>query len=139
MTEKKITRQSNRITLKRGPRQNETKIKTGIFCNGIQANREMPTYHQSELPVRNPSPSTSSIYLASLPVSISDASDYEKDLFRTPEDLNLAQFHHQCDLERCEEGFDDGWLENTVNFTQSQQQSGFIPRHQDYYHFNSQK
>lgn len=125
--EKKFTRpRPARLTLKRG-------TGNGIFSNGIQANPVLETY----VPIRNPSPSTSSIYLASLPISVSDSSeDYEKYLFKTPEDLEMANYHHQCDLERCDH---DDWFENTVNFTQSQRQGGFIQRHGDYYHFNSQR
>lgn len=129
MTEKKVTRQP-RLTLKRG-------TTNGIFSNGIQANPvvESDPHHRINVPIRNPSPSTSSIYLASIPVSVSNSSDYEKDLFRTPENLEMAKYHHQCDLERC----DDDWFDNTANFTQSQRQGGFIQRHGGYYHFNSQR
>ena len=153
MTEKKTTGKS-RITLKRGPTV-DSKTKNGIFCNGIEAIRvtvekqpsalEMSKYENMDrdysivypdipVPLRNPSPSTSSIYLAVSDLDEYSSSDYERDLFKTPDDFILAQYHHQCDLERC----DDNWFDNTANFTQSQQQrsDGF----RDHYRrFNSQR
>lgn len=155
MIDKKVARQP-RLTNKR-PTSFSKPI--GIFSNGIQANplpeneainhRTAAEYNKNppaancddrnfiipNVPVRNPSPSTSSIYLASLPISVSDSSDYEKDLFTTPEDLYLAQYHHRCDMEQC----GNNWQDNTVNYTQSQQPPvGFKQRHSDYYYNHRQ-
>lgn len=148
MTEKKFTKPQSRLTLKRNP-QESNKV-TGIFSNGIQSTRILISKEEEQegvdntsvgclkdvsveiSPLRHPSPSTSSIYLASRYASSSD--DYDKKIFNEPDDFELAQFHHARDLSR-----EDDWFEDTVNYTQSQRPGGFIQRHSNYYRFNSQR
>lgn len=147
---KKVTKDS-RITLKRNTQ--EQRPKTGIFSNGIHSNNrvlipEQPNAHITDERtfINNPVfdqlsiPSTSSIYLAS-----HDSSDYEGDLFNEPDDISLAQYHHQQDLFSNSDNYggQEDWFDNTANFTQSQRSSkhptGFVPSHDDYYRFNSQR
>lgn len=163
MTERRVTKES-RITLKRNT--SEQKQKTGIFSNGIQANNRILIPSQqspdeyydnyqnnnfnnsnnnnnnsnnnssSNNNVFNQCPSTSSIYLAS--------SDYEDDLFNEPNDIEMAQYHHQRDLYNHHRDLYNttDWFDNTANFTQSQSPkhvTGFVPRHRDHYKFHSQR
>ena len=148
MTEKKFTKQQSRLTLKRTT-QESTKA-TGIFSNGIESNRILIPREEvvgtridysspKEVllvisPIKNPSPSTSSIYLTPSQCASSSSSNYEREMFHEPDDFELAQFHHERDL-NCA----DDWFDDTINYTQSQRQSGFIQHHADYYRFNSQK
>lgn len=149
MTERKV-KKGSRITLKRNT-QDQFKP-SGIFSNGIQANNrvlipEQSRSHESEdftvinnfVFNKHSIPSTSSIYLH-------DSSDYEDDLFDEPDDIDLAQYHHQQDLFNNSDyynGKKEDWFDNTANFTQSQRSSkhvtGFVPSHRDYYRFNSQR
>lgn len=98
----------SRLTLKRNNQFTE-KPKTGIFSHGIQSQRILiqPTHKEITIEKSN---STSSIYLHS-----NDSSDFEGDLFNEPEDLSIAQFHHEQDLNR-----EYDWFDNTANWTRSQ-------------------
>ena len=80
--------------------------------------------------MKNPTPSTSSIYLAS---QCPSSSDYERNMFQEPDDFESAHLYHEMDLNGT-----NNWFDDTVNYTQSQRQSGFVQRHADYYRFNSQ-
>ena len=120
MTEKKFTKPQSRMTLKRNTQDFKTTKTTGIFSNGIQSNRILipkevevcsgygsPKDVVVEIsPTRNPSPSTSSIYLAS---HCPSSSDYENKVFNEPDDFELAQFHHERDM--CDR--DEDWFDNS--------------------------
>ena len=155
LTEKKFTRQKSRLTIKRNT-QDARAPNTGIFSNGIQANRILIPKEETAAEVEdkvedcdyrynnftnkdviieispNQSPSTSSIYLHP------DSSDYENEMFNEPDDFESAQLYHDRDFHTQN---NSDWFDDTVNYTQSQRtRGGFIQRHAEYYHnYNSQR